>query len=145
MAHQYLNDGEEEEARARSADEPERHEGSHEDVSNEETSGGVDEPVTTHAASNRRHRDKIDELPELKADAEPDSLGDDVDDVDDVDDPEPEDNDLRKLETQGFTEDEVHRLVDLSVRINEATLKRLQFTKWLVDQGLLDEFSVRTE
>jgi hypothetical protein len=54
-------------------------------------------------------------------------------------------DDLRKLEAQGFTEDEINRLVELSERLNASTLKRLQFTKWLVDQGLLDEFSVRTE
>ena len=136
MAHQYLNDGEEEEARARPTNEPERHEGSHEDVSAEEASGGVDEPVSTHAASKRPRRNKSDETPELQADAEPEDV---------VDDAEPDDNDLRKLEAQGFTADEVNRLVELSERINARTLKRLQFTKWLVDQGLLDEFSVRTE
>ncbi len=136
MAHQYLNDGEEEETRARPADEPERHEGSHEDVSAEETSGGVDEPVSTHAASNRQRRDKSEDMPELQADAEPE---------DSVDDTEAEDDDLRKLEAQGFTEDEVNRLVELSDRLNASTLKRLQFTRWLVEQGLLDEFSVRTE
>jgi hypothetical protein len=139
MAHQYLNDGEEEEARARPANEPERHEGSHEDASAEETSGGVDEPVNTpntHVASKRPRRNKSDDTPELQADAEPEDA---------VDDLEPEDDDLRKLEAQGFTEDEVNRLVELSERLNASTLKRLQFTKWLVDQGLLDEFSVRTE
>jgi len=139
MAHQYLNDGEEEEARARPTSEPERHEGSREDVSAEETSDGVDEPVSTHnthAASNRQRRGKSDETPELQADAEQDDAVDDV---------EPEDDDLRKLEAQGFSEGEVNRLVELSERINASTLKRLQFTKWLVDQGLLDEFSVRTE
>ena len=136
MAHQYLNDGEEEEARARPANEPERHEGSHEDVSAEETSGGVDEPVSTHAASKRPRRNKSDDTPELQANAEPEDA---------VEDLEPEDDDLRKLEAQGFSEDEVNRLVELSERINARTLKRLQFTKWLVDQGLLDEFSVRTE
>ncbi len=138
MAHQYLNDGEEEEARARPANEPERHEGSHEDVSAEEASGGVDEPVSTHAASKRQRRNKSEseDTPELQADAEPE---------DTVEHSEPEEDDLRKLETQGFTEDEVSRLVELSERINARTLKRLQFTKWLVDQGLLDEFSVRTE
>jgi len=136
MAHQYLNDGEEEEARARPTNEPERHEGSHEDVSAEKTSGGVDEPVSTHAASKRPRRNKSDDTPEFQADAEPEDA---------VDDAEPDDNDLRKLEAQGFTADEVNRLVELSERINARTLKRLQFTKWLVDQGLLDEFSVRTE
>ncbi len=137
MAHQYLNDGEEEEARARPANEPERHEGSHEDVSAEEASGSVDEPVSTRAAKRqRRNKSESEDAPELQADAEPE---------DTVEDSEPEEDDLRKLETQGFTEDEVSRLVELSERINARTLKRLQFTKWLVDQGLLDEFSVRTE
>ena len=136
MAHQYLNDGEEEEARARPTNEPERHEGSHEDASAEVASGGVDEPVSARAASKRPRRNKSDDTPEFQADAEPEDA---------VDDAEPDDNDLRKLEAQGFTADEVNRLVELSERINARTLKRLQFTKWLVDQGLLDEFSVRTE
>lgn len=137
MAHQYLNDGEEEEAHARPANEPERHEGSHEDVSAEEASSGVDEPVSTHAAKRpRRDKSESEDMPELQADAEPEDA---------VDDAEPEEDDLRKLEAQGFTEDEVNRLVELSERINARTLKRLQFTKWLVEQGLLDEFSVRTE
>jgi hypothetical protein len=132
-----LNDGEEEEARARPANEPERQEGSHEDVSAEETSGGVDEPVSAHA-SKRPRRDKSEsgDTPQLQAGAEQEDA---------VDEAEPEEDDLRKLEAQGFTEDEVNRLVELSERINARTLKRLQFTKWLVDQGLLDEFSVRTE
>lgn len=141
MAHQYLNDGEEEEARARPANEPERHEGLHEDASAEETSSGVDEPANTHnphAASKRQRRNKSesDDTPELQADAEPEVAAEDR---------EPADDDLRKLEAQGFTEDEINRLVELSERLNASTLKRLQFTKWLVDQGLLDEFSVRTE
>jgi hypothetical protein len=136
MAHQYLNDGEEEEATTRPANEPERLDGSHEDASAEEASSRADEPVATHAASNRRRQDKDEDTPELQADAEaePDDTA-----------VSSEDNDLRILEAQGFTKDEVTRLVDLSVRLNEATLKRLQFTKWLVDQGLLDEFSVRSE
>lgn len=136
MAHQYLNDGEEEEARARPANEPERHEGSPEDVSAEEASGGVDEPVSTHAASKRQRRNKSEDTPEFQADAEPEDAVDGLD---------PEHDDLRTLAAQGFTEDEVNRLVELSERINATTLKRLQFTKWLVDQGLLDEFSVRAD
>lgn len=141
MAHQYLNDGEEEEARARPANEPERHEGLHEDASAEETSSGVGEPANTHnphVASKRQRRNKSesDDTPELQADAEPEVAAEDR---------EPADDDLRKLEAQGFTEDEINRLVELSERLNASTLKRLQFTKWLVDQGLLDEFSVRTE
>jgi hypothetical protein len=138
MAHQYLNDGEEEEARARPANEPERHEGSHEDVSAEEASSGVDEPVSAHAASKRPRRNKSEseDTPELQAEAEPEDA---------VDDAEPEEDDLRTLEAQGFTEDEVNRMVELSERFNARTLKRLQFTKWLVDQGLLDEFSVRAD
>lgn len=138
MAHQYLNDGEEEEARARPANEPERHEGSHEDVSAEEASSGVDEPVSARAAAKRPHRNKSEseDTSEFQAEAEPEDA---------VDDLEAEKDDLRTLEAQGFSEDEVNRLVELSERINARTLKRLQFTKWLVDQGLLDEFSVRTE
>ena len=65
-------------------------------------------------------------------------------DDEDITGPSRED-DLRDLEAQGFTRDEANRLIDLSVRINEVTLKRLQFTKWLVQRGLLDEFSLRSE
>src|SRR5690348_15150046 len=106
MAHQYLNDGEEEEARARPANEPERHEGSHEDVSTEEASGGVDEPVSARAATKRPRRNKSEseDTPELHADAGPEDA---------VVDAEPEEDDLRTLEAQGFSEDEVNRLVEL--------------------------------
>ena len=62
-----------------------------------------------------------------------------------------DDDDLRKLMALGFTHDEATRLIDVSVRITnsneardaEATRKRLQFAKWLVEQGVLDEFSLR--
>ncbi len=135
MAHQYLNDGEEEEAPIRPADEPERHEGSHEDVSAEEASSQVDEPVSASATSNRsRRNNKHEGTPEMQAESDAEDTV-----------VSSEEDDLRKLEAQGFTPDEVTRLVDLSARLNDATLKRLQFTKWLVEQGLLDEFSVRSE
>ena len=137
MAHQYLNDGEEEEATTRPANEPERHEGSHEDVSAEETSESVDEPVSSSTASNRQRRSKQEDAPKH---SEPQAQAETEDVV-----VSSKDDDLRVLETQGFTKGEITRLVDLSARLNEATLKRLQFTKWLVDQGLLDEFSLRSE
>lgn len=54
-----------------------------------------------------------------------------------------------ELVAQGFTSDEAARIVDLSVRLGssreardaEASLRRLRFTRWLVERGVLDEFS----
>lgn len=61
------------------------------------------------------------------------------------------DNDaaIHALEAQGFTADEAIRLVHVSdraatsgeAREAEATLRRLRFTRWLVERGVLDEFS----
>jgi hypothetical protein len=53
------------------------------------------------------------------------------------------------LEARGFTPDEVQRLVIVSDRqaqsdesqVAEATLRRLRFTRWLIDHGMLDEWS----
>jgi hypothetical protein len=53
------------------------------------------------------------------------------------------------LEAQGFTEDEAVRLIHVSDRLKtsreareaEAVLRRLRFTRWLIQQGMLDEFS----
>ena len=53
------------------------------------------------------------------------------------------------LVAQGFTSDEAARIVDLSSRLGtsreardaEASLRRLRFTRWLVERGVLDEFS----
>jgi hypothetical protein len=53
------------------------------------------------------------------------------------------------LESQGFTPDEVRRLVVISDRVArspesqdaEAELRRLRFTRWLVERGVLDEWS----
>lgn len=134
MAHQYLNDGEEEEVRSRPTDEPERSEDPREDVLTDEASSRVDEQVTANAAPRRPRRNTRENQPEAQANVESeDSVI------------SSEEADLRELEEQGFTRDEATRLIDLSVRINEATIKRLQFTRWLVEQGLLDEFSVRSE
>jgi LPS O-antigen subunit length determinant protein (WzzB/FepE family) len=57
---------------------------------------------------------------------------------------------MHALEELGFTQDEATRLLNVAVRLThsdearvaEATRKRLQFAKWLVEQGLLDEFSL---
>ncbi len=54
-----------------------------------------------------------------------------------------------ELIAQGFTNDEAARIIDLSVRLGtsreardaEASLRRLRFTRWLVERGVLDEFS----
>ncbi|HLJ81818.1 MAG TPA: hypothetical protein VKT52_10055 [Ktedonobacterales bacterium] len=56
---------------------------------------------------------------------------------------------VAELEAQGFTADEAIRLVHVSDRVAtsreareaEATLRRLRFTRWLVERGVLDEFS----
>jgi hypothetical protein len=134
MAHQYLNDGEEEEAPTRPIDEPERHEELRDSVSADETASRADKQMTANAAPRRQRRDTREDLPEAQANSKSeDSVV------------SPEEADLRELEEHGFTRDEATRLIELSVRINEATLKRLQFTRWLVEQGLLDEFSVRSE
>ena len=53
------------------------------------------------------------------------------------------------LEAQGFTEDEAVRLISVSERVAhsgeareaEELLRRLHFTRWLVEHGMLDEFS----
>ena len=53
------------------------------------------------------------------------------------------------LASRGFTPDEVSRLVIVSNRqaqsdesqIAEATLRRLRFTRWLIEHGMLDEWS----
>lgn len=53
------------------------------------------------------------------------------------------------LESQGFTADEAVRLIHVSDRLahsreareSEATLRRLRFTRWLIEHGVLNEFS----
>ena len=64
---------------------------------------------------------------------------------------DPADDDVARdeLVAQGFTTDEAARIVDLSTRLGtsreardaEASLRRLRFTRWLVERGVLDEFS----
>jgi hypothetical protein len=56
---------------------------------------------------------------------------------------------VHDLEERGFTEDEARRLIDISDRITqsaeareaEAMMRRLRFTRWLVEHGMLDEWS----
>lgn len=56
---------------------------------------------------------------------------------------------LTELEAQGFTTDEALRLIHVSdqmatsreVRESEAALRRLRFARWLVEHGMLDEYS----
>jgi hypothetical protein len=52
---------------------------------------------------------------------------------------------VTELESQGFSEAEALRLIDFSKRLEssaEARLARqLRFTRWLIEQGHLDEFS----
>ncbi len=50
-----------------------------------------------------------------------------------------------ELESQGFSEDEALRLIDFSKRLESSAdarqARRLRFTRWLIEQGILDEFS----
>jgi len=50
-----------------------------------------------------------------------------------------------ELESQGFSEVEALKLIDISKRMESSTeareARRLRFTRWLVEQGILDEFS----
>lgn len=57
--------------------------------------------------------------------------------------------DALELESQGFSPDEAQRLIDISKRLetsaearaSQAELKRLRFAQWLIEHGILDEFS----
>lgn len=57
---------------------------------------------------------------------------------------------VHELEAQGFSTEEAVRLMNTSeraatseeVREAEAVLRRLRFQRWLIEHGLLDEFSV---
>lgn len=53
--------------------------------------------------------------------------------------------DIRRLKQQGFTTSEATRLANLADRAAEPTRKRLQFTKWLYQKGLLNEFNVKPD
>ena len=58
-------------------------------------------------------------------------------------------DEVDELEARGFTHDEAIRLIHVSDRAAtsgeaqeaEAMLRRLRFTRWLVERGLLDEWS----
>ena len=58
-------------------------------------------------------------------------------------------DEVDELAAQGFTEDEAVRLISVSERVAhsgeareaEELLRRLRFTRWLVEHGMLDEFS----
>ncbi|HLY31063.1 MAG TPA: hypothetical protein VKQ36_08535 [Ktedonobacterales bacterium] len=57
-------------------------------------------------------------------------------------------DEMTKLAREGFTSDEAARLIVMSERMahssetreSEAVMRRLRFTRWLVEQGLLSEF-----
>lgn len=57
--------------------------------------------------------------------------------------------DAMELEAQGFSADEAQRLIDMSRRLessaearaSQAELKRLRFAQWLIERGILNEFS----
>ena len=65
------------------------------------------------------------------------------------DEEQDDDHVVRDLEAQGFTSDEAIRLIHVSDRMAvsgeareaEAVLRRLRFTRWLIERGMLDEFS----
>lgn len=56
---------------------------------------------------------------------------------------------LNELKAQGFTSDEAIRLIHVSDRLangreareSQTTLRRLRFTRWLIEHGVLDEFT----
>ncbi|MGZ3636652.1 MAG: hypothetical protein ACXVCX_02315 [Ktedonobacterales bacterium] len=56
---------------------------------------------------------------------------------------------LDELKAQGFTADEAVRLIHVSDRLangreareSQTTLRRLRFTRWLIEHGVLDEFT----
>lgn len=56
---------------------------------------------------------------------------------------------LDELKAQGFTVDEAIRLIHVSDRLangreareSQTTLRRLRFTRWLIEHGVLDEFT----
>lgn len=155
MAHQFLNDGEEKEVRSTSANEPERHEDSREDVAADETSARANESTeqleegTTSASPRRQRRGKSERV---QAEASETDAADRVDAAEAAEATirSPED-DLLELAELGFTADEATRLMEVAerrthsdeVRDAEAMLNRLQFTKWLIERGVLDEFSLR--
>ncbi len=57
--------------------------------------------------------------------------------------------DLDDLKARGFTADEAIRLIHVSDRLangreareSQTTLRRLRFTRWLIEHGVLDEFT----
>lgn len=93
----------------------------------------------THRQSPRRATDERKLAPVPMNDQASESVSDD----------ENEDSTMHALEAQGFTEDEAIRLIHVSDRMktsreareSEAVLRRLRFTRWLIQQGMLDEFS----
>jgi hypothetical protein len=69
-----------------------------------------------------------------------------TDDEQEAGDPLPTEQDLT---SQGFTAEEVRRLIVISsraatsaeARAAEEQMRRLRFTRWLIDHGVLDEWS----
>jgi hypothetical protein len=99
-------------------------------------------PGDDGAREQPRGDEALEVLAEAAADGAPDGAGDEA--RDDAALPTQDD-----LEARGFTPDEVQRLVIVSDRqaqsdesqVAEATLRRLRFTRWLIDHGMLDEWS----
>lgn len=95
-------------------------------------------PRTRRPAA-RRMTDERTSAPTPPSEQAPDAIPDDDGD----------DSAMHTLESQGFTEDEAIRLIHVSDRLktsreareSEAVLRRLRFTRWLIQQGMLDEFS----
>ena len=115
--------------------------------------GGADEtPTTPRSRKGRGTRAARNKEPETSADGilhmpmrgagQPAESSEESDDSDET-------VAVAELEAQGFTTDEAVRLLHVSGRVAtsheareaEATLRRLRFTRWLIERGMLDEFS----
>ena len=84
-----------------------------------------------------------------KSPSRPPTDGDGAAYVDEGDDETESGSELVELAEKGFTADEAIRLIHVSQRAAmsreareaEETLRRLRFTRWLIEHGMLDEFS----
>lgn len=130
----------------------------------EDTTGQVNEPNAEQLAAGPEFLEEPeDEAPEtLDARHALDALDAETranqDDQEDRDEPEEQDEHdeqpyalptLDDLKSQGFTPEQVRRLVVVSDRLADSTesraaeaeMRRLRFTRWLIEHGVLDEWS----
>jgi hypothetical protein len=104
-----------------------------------ETEGGAAE--TPQESTRPRARRKATRRQQIGAESQFDPDG--------GDDETESGSELVELAEKGFTADEAIRLVHVSQRAAmsreareaEETLRRLRFTRWLIEHGMLDEFS----